>query len=601
MKRMNKKIKRTIAEILAVSLLLSGCGGAEEADITKNQIQAEADSETAQIVSSEFDAYMEELFRKEVVKNTINLHYVLAYPENYGISEYEVSLGEISLEKMAEVYEELEETEQKLLHFDREKLTREQMLTYDIVLDTVQNELGAKDLLLYEEVLSPTTGKQARLPVILAEYTFRTTQDIEDYLELLAQVDDVFAEVIAFEKKKAEAGLFMPDYAVDAVIEQCEQFVENPQDNYMIEVFDDRIESFAYISQEEKDRYSRQNYELVTTEVVDGYSFLIEELAALKGDGTNEEGLCHYKEGKEYYEYLVRTGTGSSSSVKELELQTGNYIKKCMEQISQLLTQNPELQESLADYEFPITEPEAVLLDLKQKIAQDFPELPEVSCTLKKVHPSMEETASPAFYLTTPIDDYMNNTIYLNQSYMGRSDRLNSYTILAHEGYPGHLYQNAYTASCGLMPIRSLFSCQGYTEGWATYVENYAYSISGLEEDLADILAWNNAASLGVYAYSDMKIHYDGWDRKDLASYLAVYGIRDERAVNQVYEIIVEEPANYLNYFIGYLEILNLRDTMKAKMGDEFELKKFHEKFLSAGPAPFYILKDYLMSEVDAN
>lgn len=194
---------------------------------------------------------------------------------------------------------------------------------------------------------------------------------------------------------------------------------------------------------------------------------------------------------------------------------------------------------------------------------------------------------SPAFYLTPPVDDAKNNVIYINKLQLTQD----LYTTMAHEGYPGHLYQNVYTASQNLPLIRNLFSSQGYSEGWATYVECYAYSLGGLDEDLATILMLDNSIILGIHAYIDMGVHYLGWDVEDVKDYLAIFGL-NEGVAQEIFEIMVEEPANYLSYFIGYLEILNLRYVAEEAWGENYSLKKFHEAVLSLGPAPFDLLEE---------
>lgn len=544
-----------------------------------------------------FDARMEELFRSEIALNTINLHYTLAYPEDYGITDYEVSLGTYSLEEFETGYEDMEILLEEIEAFDRERLTEEQQLTYDIVSDYLETELEAKDYVLYSEILGPTTGYQAQLPVLLAEYTFRREQDIEDYLELAAQVDEIAAQIIEFEKEKSEAGLFMSDYAADSIIEQCEDFIENPDDNYMIEVFNDKIEAFEGLSDEEKEAYCERNKEIITTDIVNGYEILIEGLEELKGTGTNELGICYYENGKEYYEYLVRSQTGSDKSIKSLEKDTEEFLNDYILELQKAYFENPDILNQLTEYEFEDYEPEEILDNLKEQIKEDFPKAPNVDYTVKYVHPSMEEKMSPAFYLTPPIDDYEGNTIYINKEYTEGDSAgvMNLYTTLAHEGYPGHLYQNVYTASCDLPLVRNLFSTTGYSEGWATYVEHeYGYVFAGMEEELADLYAGNQATSLALSAYLDMKIHYDGWNRDEVYSYLQDFGVADEEASNEMFDYIVEEPANYMGYFIGYLEMLELRKTAEKKLGNDFETKDFHDFILSIGPAPFYIIEDYM-------
>lgn len=546
-----------------------------------------------------FDKCMEELFRSEIVLNTINMHYTLAYPENYGITDYEVSLGTYSLEEFEDGYEEMKELLEEVEAFDRKKLTKDQQLTYDIVVDYLKTELEAEDFILYSEILGPTTGYQAQLPVLLAEYTFRREKDIEDYLLLASQVDEIAEQIIEFEREKSEEGLFMSDYAADAIIEQCRDFIENPEENYMIEVFHDKIEAFEGLSEEEKENYCERNEEIITTDIVRAYQILIDGLEELKGTGINELGICYYENGQDYYEYLVRSTTGSDKSIEKLEKDTENFLNNYIRELQMAYIENPEILTELAEYEFETYEPEEILSRLEKQMEEDFAKTPEVNYTVKYVHSSMEEKMSPAFYLTPPIDDYEGNTIYINRKYTeGESaGTMNLYTTLAHEGYPGHLYQNVYTASCQLPLIRNLFSTTGYSEGWATYVEHtYGYRFAGMDEELASLYAGNQATSLALSAYLDMKIHYDGWNRDEVYEYLAGFGVADRASSDEMFDYIVEEPANYMAYFIGYLEILDLRETAEHKLGEKFEAKDFHDFILHMGPAPFYIIEDYMKS-----
>lgn len=566
------EIKRILCLFLACCLFLTGCSG-----FTFGKSEQER-----------FDEYTEGMFKEEIAKNTINLHYTLAYPENYGITDYDISLGEMTMEEFEDMEDELKEMKKELESFDRSKLSDDQKLTYDLYMDYVDTELPVADLYLYAEYLSPLKGYQSSLPVLLAEYTFRTEKDIEDYLALLEDVDDVFEDILTFEKAKADAGLFMPDFAIDGTIEQCEQFIEDPENNYLIEVFNDKIDAFPGLSEEEKEDYKERNKTLITTEVVDGYQMLIDELTDLKGSGVNDKGLYYYDDGIEYYEYLIRTSVGTDYSVEKLQDRTWDYIKSCFLNMYECMEENPDVYYELDDYEYPLTDPDEIMQDLMEKTKEDFPAPPEVDYTIKYVHPSMEEHESPAFYLTPPIDDIENNVIYINRKDL--NDEI--YTMIAHEGYPGHLYQTVSTSEHGLPLARNMFSYSGYTEGWATYVEMYSYGISGLDEDVASILEYDNGITLGISAYIDMGIHYDGWDIDDVEDFLADFGIEDEEAARNIYELIVEEPSYYLTYFIGYLEFLRLRDKAEDKLDEDFSLKDFHKFVIEIGPAPFYIIED---------
>ena len=588
----NFKFKRLLVlGTMSILLLFTACGKGKNPEPTKAPEPTTAPTATPSptpSVSEQFEAYTKDIFLNEIASNTINLHYTLAHPENYGITEYTPSLDSFDMEEMKQSYEQMKVLKTELEAFSYEELTKEQQFTYDIMMDYIETELSVEDLLLYSEYLGPVTGYQAQLPVVLAEYKFRTVQDIEDYLALLSMVDEVFLELVEFEVAKSAAGLFMSDYAADAIIDQCRQFIENPEENYMIDVFETEISEFEGLSEEEKQTYIARNKELVTTELVTAYRSLIDGLTALKGTGTNDKGLYYYEDGVRYYEYLVRSLTGSGKSVEELMEEANTYIYNAIVGMQQIMMENPNVMNDWYTYEFCETEPEKILEDLKAKIQDDFPELPETNYVVKYVHPSMEEHMSPAFYLTPPVDDTMNNVIYINQSQVTQD----LYTTMAHEGYPGHLYQNVYTASRNLPLIRNMFNFSGYSEGWATYVEYYAYGIGGLEENLASVLMLNNSAILGIYAYVDMGIHYLGWEVDDVKQYLNYYGLDGASAAQPMFEIMVEEPANYLSYFIGYMEILNLQEVAEEAWGENYSLKKFHEAVLSLGPAPFYLLEE---------
>ena len=113
---------------------------------------------------------------------------------------------------------------------------------------------------------------------------------------------------------------------------------------------------------------------------------------------------------------------------------------------------------------FTLTEPAAILENLKKQMEESFPEIPDaeksaVDYEIRYVPEYLESVLSPAFYLTSPIDDPSRNTIYINNGYSDSTEDL--YTTLAHEGFPGHLYQTAYHRVHSVHPLASLLSCSG--------------------------------------------------------------------------------------------------------------------------------------------
>lgn len=579
---------------LCLSLLLSACG--KKSGYLHDDTSKVDTSRSVEENREEFDAFMQEIFIEEATDDTLTLNYTLASPEDFGIDEKEVTLGDYSTAAMKEEALQTENWIARLQTFDYKNLSDQQQLTYDIIADRLLLEKNAADLILYTEVLGPTTGIQAQLPVLFAEYNFRTREDIDTYLKLLTCVPDYFGQIVAFEKEKADAGLFMSDGTADEIISQCREFIETEEENYLITVFDETIEEFPGLEDTEIAGYKQENINAVKESVIPAYETLIEGLEQLKGSGSNQGGLAGLEKGKEYFDYLMKVTTGSSREPKDVENLLEEHIKGAQKELSLVLDESPEAYYAALDAEFSHTEPTEALEFLKEAAREDFPDIPDVNYEVKYVNPSLEEYLSPAFYVTPAIDDYDNNSIYIN----GASDAGGLFTTLAHEGYPGHMYQNVYFQSVSDSPVRNIINITGYSEGWATYVEMYAYYRSDIEEDAATILQLNNEAALLVYARTDIGVNYDGWSKEDTVGYLKDFGFAEEDAGN-IFQTMVEEPCKYVPYALGYLEIKLLREEAEEKMGDAFVLKDFHEFFLSQGACPFALIRENMQEWMEKN
>ena len=539
-----------------------------------------------------FSAYTDKVFRSEVTASTLNMHYNLAHPENYGIREYPITYGKLSGDTSMKAAATLENWKHSLEGFQKKELTVSQQMTYDIMMEYIEQEIPAVKFRLHEELLRPNNGFQSQLPVLLAEYTFYDEQDIKDYLGLLSCTPDFFQQILKVEKTKSERGLFMADFAVDDLIAQCNNFIQDPQSNYLLSTFDDRIAKMEGLTPEQIEEYKAQNRKLVLEQFIPAYQSLVKGVAELKGTGKNSGGLCGLNGGKEYYNYLVAYTTGSALSIEEMQKQTETQRKKDLADMDALAKENPSIAQQCSSYKLPTEDPEQILLELQEKMKKDFPAPPEVPYAIKTVHPSLEEYTAPAFYLTPPIDDITQNCIYINKS-IGDA-RMELFTTLAHEGFPGHLYQNVMERSSGLAPIRSLFGSSGYAEGWATYVEMQSFYYADIDQSVAAFLQKNQAALLSLYATADMGIHYDGWSLRDTVDFFAGYQITNKSVIKQIYQLIIEEPAHYLKYYIGYLEFLNLKRYAMERYGSSYTNEKFHRTLMGMGAASFPILKKYL-------
>lgn len=548
--------------------------------------------------NGKFESFTEEIFKNEVSGSTLTLHYALANPEKQGITRSRATLGSVfsdinESQKLCQQYED------KLKSFSYSRLSRENRLTLDMLLlyFHTQNFLG--DNYFLEEPLGPSLGIQAQLPVLLAEYAFYKDQDITDYLNLLSDVDSYFKSILEFEQQKAQAGYFMSDATLDRILKQCSDFIKDPESNYMLEIFQQKLEDYGKLSEADQQILIDKHKEILLNKVIPAYQMLMDGLEKLRGTGTNDRGLAYFEGGKDYYQYLLQSTAGIYAPVKQLEQRLTSQLLADSKEISLMLREQPSLLTKLTGgVDLPDMEPETIVKSLQTQISEDFPETEAASYEIRYVHKSMEKYLSPAFYLTPPLDTGSPNVIYINQD--GRSSNLELFTTLAHEGFPGHLYQTVFFGRQNPSHIRYLIDSSGYVEGWATYVESYAYRYAAKyvdDEAATDVtrLAWlNRSVNLCIYSLLDIGIHYRGWTQEKAAEFLNVFGIRSASVVSEIYRYIVETPVNYVKYYLGCLNFMDLRDNQKELLGDDFDLKDFHRKILEIGPVQFPVLEKYM-------
>lgn len=542
-----------------------------------------------------FSEFCTTLFREEMKSNTMNLHFTLKDPKAAGIDSYEITLGSLSGDSPHNQARQLKKLSEELKKYSHRSLKGKDRLTCRLLSDYISRQQNLAAYPYYDEPLTPSGGVTSQLPVLLAEYTFRNTRDIKDYLGLLSQMDTYFLGILDYEQKKADAGLFMSNEACLKVIEGCEVFTEHPDDNFLIDTFSNRLNAMDGLTDTQKNAYLKQHSKVLSDHVIPAYSQMIKGLTMLLGRGHNNWGLCNFPEGKAYYEAVVSADTGCDDSVEDLFSQIAKARREDLTFCQNLLEKNPKLASQSPKPDAALKEENAMISRLQKEILTDFPAPPQTEVEICHVDPALSEYLAPAFYITAPIDDISHNRIYINDA---KNDTdIYYFTTLAHEGYPGHLYQTICTSSYGAPEVLSLLNYPGYTEGWATYTEMQAFYYAGLDQDLASLLQHNQAATLSLYATADIGIHYFGWEKEKNAAFWSEYGVDDTATVKRITDLILEEPGNYLKYYVGYLKFRQMREQL-ALENKSFSVSAFHEAILRTGPSPFSVLEETVRDQL---
>lgn len=594
--KLHKILNHYIYILLCIIIITitSGCStpflSDNNSNNTKNNNVQTSTIDYALADNEAFNNYTNDLFCNSVTSDTVTLHSLLEHPKDYGIDDYEVTLGSIDLKEL-DLVNDITEALNELLTFDRSSLSQSQQVTYDELKRYLETQLEYSDLYLFNTQLSTTIGIQVQLPLIFAEYSFEEEKDVTEYITLMCDTDRFFQNIVDYETLRSKSGYFMQDELANEIITQCQTFVQSADSGFLITTFDERLDTLNNISDEQKEEYKKQNLSAIQEHLVKGYNILIDGLNSLLGSNTYKGGLKNYPNGDKYFEYLLKYNLGWSKSVEELNALADKYLKKNLIAMQKLLVNEPTLSTAFESFSFGISNPADIISDLKNKIKEDFPDAPDVDCTINYISDSLKDYASPAMYFTPQLDNISVNSIYINPS---ESDSNTLYATMAHEGYPGHMYQMTYFTASNPNPIRFILQPNGFVEGWATYCELHSYSYANTGNDKLNSLAVANYATiLCLYAKMDIGINYYGWDESNTASFLSDYGF-DSSVAKTIFNSIVSEPANYCKYVLGYIGFSELKETAQSRLGDKFNLKEFHKFIMDLGPVTFDTLTERL-------
>ena len=559
------------------------------------------DTVYAENENPEFQQFMKDYFVKAVTEDTLSYNYTIKDGSVYGVEPPAATLGDPSMEQSAidKQKQEIEEQYEKLLTFENAELTEDERFTYECLKTDTELSLKLFDNIYFYEPFSPMRGLQANIPTNFTDYRFDDKSDVEDYVTMLNQMRDYFKGYIDFEYVKSEAGYFMSDKVADKVIEQCDEFTADKENNFMIEVFNDRVEELDFLTKEEKEDYKKRDKEAVLNSVIPAFEDLKKTMTELKGTGKNDKGICNYDGGKEYYEnYIFPSFSGSAKTPSEeidvMEKRKSNLVME----MSMIYSSNQDAYNEYANNYSTLFE-DSDKMDASELIdyqiancLDDYPDLDNIKYTANYLDKHMEKIMENvlAYYMSPAVDDQDGNLIYVNGSHSS-----GMWTTLAHEGCPGHMFQNAYFMSTKPNLVRMIQGNIGYKEGWAVYSSYgtlYQYDFGGSEykKEFADLSRINEDLGYLIYGRIDLGVNYEGWDLDDIKEFLSTSGYGTDFA-EDVMTTVTGDPGVYLSYTTSFYEMEELRDLAEDELGSKFSAKEFNKVILDAGPCQFINLR----------
>lgn len=600
--------------IVAVfALLLVGCGEKEPQKEYKDP--------------STFDEYADDVLRYFVEGDATTINSFFIHPENFGIEECVAEMYcpvEQTEEEFEAEYKELYDLLMNYENYDYEALTFDQKMAYETIKFLAKYyTFELEDINYFESsYFGSYMGANVDFPVTLSSYNLRTKHDVDNYMSYIDSAPKAFSAYIDYEYERTEAGYGFFNSVIYDIIDHAEQMIENSDcsdgDHFLVTSFNHMIDAVDFLTEEEKEEYKALNKEKIAGPFTECYEMIIERMPGLLNKATNEQGLCYYKNdegeniGTQYYEFILQHVTGFDYTLKEFVEYIDKQVSVSFADLQNTyseLQKTPAYFDSLFDFEFPEISVEDQIKYFEEASEGLYPVLNNpYNVSVNYVDEAVEDHYSPAFYILSPVDGDETENIFLNRKHIyievedeetGEvTEKLDStylFTVLAHEGYPGHMYQRLYMKEQNMSTIRLILRCLGTTESWSTYSEVVAYELYFADETkynpyTDDFFILNNSFSNALYARMELGIHYEGWTLDKTFNYMSRYYNVTKSDVRKVYRQLVELPGNSMAYNFAYFKILDLRE---YALEHGASLYDFHKMYLDCGNVPQQVIEDY--------
>ena len=607
-----KRYSRFAALLLALMLIfgtMSGCklpdgitqtvtmgsGTEETQQAPEDTAEPTPSFQVSQEAVSAYSALDLDVFRWYATMDGYALHMFMDDPAHYGVDPKSVNmtLGDFTEEDTEQTTKEAAVYLERLNAIDREQLPQEKQFSYDVLQDILANFAKDTSEFAYQyEPLTEYTGVHSNMPLSFALFELKNKTDIEDYLTLLADMPRYMGQILAYEQKRAEMGIFMTESALDAILEDCKLIIDSKENSFLYVTFDDAIDQLTDLTPEQAQAYKDRNASLIQNEYVNSYQTLYDGLKALRKDCRSYEKAATYSDlEKRYFESRMQEEGGNSLSVEETLELLKNELAYLLYDIVSIQSSNPKIYDQTIQLTSGNMQTD---LDYLQSIISPIlPKLPEHNLTLSDVPEELQTQFSPAAYVVPSMDDWKDNTIFINTSVKDPTLLL----TLAHEGYPGHMYQYLYQRSkddLGLMQRAANFG--GYAEGWAQFAEFLTTQYqTKYDQEYVRFQFENNIMSSSILtSVISIMVNYYGYTQDALENYLNALGLKGEQFAPVYYKLAVDQPYYSFEYGIGYAQLAKLYRDESSDLGDSFEMSEFLKTYLDLGPGNFDLIREQM-------
>lgn len=590
MKRISK-----LLSILLILFILVGCGedsspSAENYYLTQLKNYEVREKNSTLDDNTEFDAYLDTIFDELVSDNYLYMHFNVADYKAMGIEKPEVGFGHIVYGVDQEEFNKTEKQLEDLLAFDYDSLSLRQQYDYDLLHYSLLETLCGLEYSKYNLIFSSSSQFSDGIITNLMEFAIYDEESEEDFLVVLKDVPNYINEAIEYSKQQSNDGLYHSDDMLDEEISYIDNLISSNGRS-------------IYEHYKEYDIYPEVK-ELVENEVIPAFVTLKEYLNTLYGK-TKSDKLALTKINNGYAEYTYITNTSNNGDMYAIYTQ---LIEVYSDWVNNFINAYQNNEHILEDYEDFLNDDKAINLSaedmleyLRNNSSKRYEYLEDANYVVSALDTLGDSTLG--YYVSPPIDNLNQNVIRVNAKINNEDyDQMSVFEVMAHEGFPGHLYQNIYFQQKNPHKFRATQSFIGYTEGYADLAAMDAIDMLNVDDGYKAVAKLNSITfnSHLLLSIVDLGVNYFGWDVNTIGNKLEKLFL-DKAIAQPLYDMVVAMPGTFVRYGVGYVSHLNLRKKAMDELGDKFDFVAYDRAIIENGPLPFAILEGVVEDYINEN
>ena len=556
---------------------------------------------------------------KELIMDIINSPEYMTYLGIFDgfnfLTNHNQKLSISSLEEGKQKHLENLDRLEILSNYDIDNLTKNQKITHEIAVFDNEIDIERFESFRYHSYpFNQISGNHLNLVEFMTDtHPIRNEREARDYIERVEMFDEALQANLVWLKEQKKLGIFAPVYVFDHVIRQLkEQLSYQDSENPLMQVYLKKLNEID-LQPDEVKNLAKALSQTIESTVKPSFNLILEYFLENYKNANQHHGVWSLPDGDAFYALRLKSYTTTDytaeeihqiglrevdrieSRMKDIFLELGYTVDKPVGEMMNDLNEDPQfLYADTPDRkEIVIRDYNQMVIEAEEDVRPYFEKFPVSPVEVRAVPEYSEKTAAGGYYQAPSLDGSRPGVFYANLYDIKQTPKFGMRTLTFHEAVPGHHFQIALNQENeDLTLYRKLgYRTSAYTEGWALYSEQLAVEV-GMTKNLYDELGVLQSEMFRANRLVvDTGMHYKKWTREEAMDYMKKTTGMSDTEVRVEIERYIVWPAQATSYKIGMLKILELRDKAKNKLGDRFDLKKFHSIVLDQGIVPLFILE----------